>query len=328
MIVCGHKNFSDAINTLFKDHCDIGLYNRDIDDEILKKHLLNVDEEWADKNILIYTPVITTGINYNPTKPTYHKLYIYDSTCTSVIRDIFQASQRVRKILLNKVEYFMYGGFNKKLLLCDNINFVKKCLDANLLSIKNIIDDYTSTTNFNLTDDDYNESGAVIRNILVHNIIEENRGRNIFTRFEDFIKFAKIMNWTVKYKTVPTKLQEIHNIKIEEVKENNNINKEELKHTIETKVENHMKCKYVTGKFINEARAGIFQTMINKNKGTKIIKEKNTIFNLLNCANFKQVGKLDYNKDDMYKSNNIVESNDDHNLDDFIDELIKKTNNK
>ena len=68
--------------------------------------LAKVDNTWSKLNLLMYSPTITVGVNYNPTDPItgepihcYQRLYIYACRYGATPRDMFQASLRVRVIV-------------------------------------------------------------------------------------------------------------------------------------------------------------------------------------------------------------------------------------
>jgi len=58
----------------------------------------NVGALWLNCDLLVYTPVITVGINFDPVIPYFDNLYIYASAMSCCTRDVLQASKRVRKI--------------------------------------------------------------------------------------------------------------------------------------------------------------------------------------------------------------------------------------
>lgn len=66
-----------------------------------KKTFSNVEEDWAKVDILLYTPIITCGVSYDPPTPTFHTLYILACAGSCVPRDVFQATLRVRKLIRN-----------------------------------------------------------------------------------------------------------------------------------------------------------------------------------------------------------------------------------
>lgn len=69
-----------------------------------KDDLKDVNEAWSDADIVMYTPVITTGISYTNEKHVFDTIYINcKNTCLS--RDMMQMIMRIRTLRENKV-YF------------------------------------------------------------------------------------------------------------------------------------------------------------------------------------------------------------------------------
>lgn len=73
-------------------------------------NLKNIDEEWANIQLLIYSPLITVGVNFDPTIIHFDEIFLYGSAMSCTVRDIFQSSMRVRKLNDNK----LYFNINSK----------------------------------------------------------------------------------------------------------------------------------------------------------------------------------------------------------------------
>lgn len=71
------------------------------------RELENVEESWADLNLLMMTTSITVGINYNPEDESkiYDKLYLYACAKSALPRDIAQCLMRCRRIRSNELVY-------------------------------------------------------------------------------------------------------------------------------------------------------------------------------------------------------------------------------
>jgi hypothetical protein len=61
----------------------------------------NVEKDWGELDVLMYTPIITCGVNFDPPTPHFHTLYIWAIPNSCVVRDLAQASLRVRKLINN-----------------------------------------------------------------------------------------------------------------------------------------------------------------------------------------------------------------------------------
>jgi hypothetical protein len=68
-------------------------------------NLKNITEEWSNIQLLIYSPLITVGVNFDPAIIHFDEIFIYGSAMSCTVRDIFQSSMRVRKLNDNKL-YF------------------------------------------------------------------------------------------------------------------------------------------------------------------------------------------------------------------------------
>jgi hypothetical protein len=68
-------------------------------------NLKNIEEEWSNIQLLLYTPLITVGVNFDPAIIHFDEIFIYGSAMSCTVRDIFQSSMRVRKLNNNKLYY-------------------------------------------------------------------------------------------------------------------------------------------------------------------------------------------------------------------------------
>jgi hypothetical protein len=76
------------------------------DDGVEQKNaLLNVREEWAKYQIVIYTTTITVGVSYSnvPAEAEFDELFLYATASCALPRDIAQALLRARKIKSNQL---------------------------------------------------------------------------------------------------------------------------------------------------------------------------------------------------------------------------------
>ena len=112
------RKFKEA----FKDTKKIKYYYGSMSEK--DKKFDNIEEEWSDVDILIYTPIITCGINYDKEIPTFHSLYMWITPYSCVVRDLFQSSLRVRKLINNSCFFafsYHYNTFSKKNVLINKL---------------------------------------------------------------------------------------------------------------------------------------------------------------------------------------------------------------
>ena len=99
----------------------------------------NINEEWKDVDILIYTPIITCGVNYS--FESFHSLYLWISPNSCCIRDLFQSSLRVRKLINNDCYFAFNYGVNRYSKKCEIISKIFENSEGNILNIyKNLFE--------------------------------------------------------------------------------------------------------------------------------------------------------------------------------------------
>lgn len=78
--------------------------------ESQKKMLKDVNNIWSDESyrIVLVTSTITVGVNYD-TEGTFDSLFVYGSSCGSIVRDLFQGTMRVRNFNSNEMYYCNYS---------------------------------------------------------------------------------------------------------------------------------------------------------------------------------------------------------------------------
>lgn len=95
----------------------------DVDD------LLNVNEHWAELDLLIYTSSITVGVNFDLEH--FDELYMYSSCKSSTVRDNFQSSMRCRYIKDKVMYYHLFDrvfGIDRREIV-DDIYRVRKIIE-------------------------------------------------------------------------------------------------------------------------------------------------------------------------------------------------------
>jgi len=134
------KNNGDYAYDEFKKRCPnkvIKYYYGSMSES--DKKFDNINEEWKDVDILIYTPIITCGVNYS--FPTFHSLYMWISPNSCCVRDLFQASLRVRTLIKNECYFafnYVYNKYSKK---SDIICKIFENSEGNILNIyKNLFE--------------------------------------------------------------------------------------------------------------------------------------------------------------------------------------------
>ena len=136
------KGNADFASSLFNDRCPnkkIKYYHGSMSEK--DKRFDNIEKEWSDVDILIYTPIITCGVNYSPEIPTFNSLYMWISPNSCCIRDLFQASLRVRTLINDECYYAFNYSFNRYSKTPNIISKIFENSEGNLLNIrKNLIE--------------------------------------------------------------------------------------------------------------------------------------------------------------------------------------------
>ena len=103
------------------------------------KNFDNINEEWKNVDILIYTPIITCGVNYS--FRSFHSLYLWISPNSCCVRDLFQASLRVRELINNECFFAFNYTFNRFSRKCDIVSKIFENSEGNMLNIyKNLFE--------------------------------------------------------------------------------------------------------------------------------------------------------------------------------------------
>ena len=77
-----------------------------------KEKIKNVNEDWKDVDLVVVSPSVTVGVNYD--LEDFDLLYLYGSPSSCCVRDIFQSSMRVRHIKENIMKFSICKAFQSK----------------------------------------------------------------------------------------------------------------------------------------------------------------------------------------------------------------------
>jgi hypothetical protein len=104
IVSTSRNDLLDTERAIYKNpkaqHLKVKFYDRFSDKDDLK----DVNESWKDADVVLYTPVITTGISYTNDKHIFDTIYINcKNTCQA--RDLMQMAMRIRNLRDNKI-YF------------------------------------------------------------------------------------------------------------------------------------------------------------------------------------------------------------------------------
>ena len=119
IISTSRKDLMDIERAIYKDPRTQNKNIKYYDAYVNKKELKNVNESWAIADVVLYTPVITTGLSYDNELNTFDTVFINaKNTCQA--RDLMQMAMRIRKLNDNKI-YFALS--NKQMFNMHDIIF-------------------------------------------------------------------------------------------------------------------------------------------------------------------------------------------------------------
>jgi len=169
------QNLVSDNQQFFKDNnINVKFYHAKTDDAI-KYECVDARKAWENTDLLIYTPTITVGVNYD-VPDNFDYLFIVGCDRSTTVRDTFQSSMRVRHLKKNEIFFthilsYDHDGFLRYDKIRDSITEKKK-----------------------LVEDPVNSPEWLI-NVLIHSKLE----RNISNRFycDVFDYYLKQLNYKV-----------------------------------------------------------------------------------------------------------------------------------
>ena len=159
-------------------HLKVALYTT-TSGGIEKQKLRNVDNEWSQINVLIYSPTITAGVSFD--RQHFHKMFgvISKKSCTE--RDFHQMMRRVRKIedpiipilnysafkLNDDIEYYTHEKTREHCLKVKDINLNRRyVVDGHVTRIIVDLDIFDEIYIFNKTEDDNSKPSLFLKSFL------------------------------------------------------------------------------------------------------------------------------------------------------------------
>lgn len=158
-------------------------YNSESDKQTVET-IKNVNEEWSKVDLLIYTAKITVGVNYNLSH--FDEMFIYHTCDGSTVRDVFQASLRVREIKSNTLHYYNeQNNIRCKGHHYDDINDIEYDLERNKYHLL----EYQKTQKTSIIPEDFVKLPDWLKKVTLRNILEDNVNKNECVKvFELYLK--------------------------------------------------------------------------------------------------------------------------------------------
>lgn len=171
-----------------------------------RKEVADCNTLWLELDILIYTPTIGCGVDFNPPDPHFDVLFAYGTATANSAREFKQQLGRIRKPRSGQVYLYLKTYKVKTLLpettdeICDHIkreDFTRLAVtEAYRKELPRLFKtashtDSDSKTRYNPPLEGFGvwhfDQGSLFHDILVANIQEANRSRN---RFQDLLRTA------------------------------------------------------------------------------------------------------------------------------------------
>jgi hypothetical protein len=180
------KHLEDIENTYLKgSHYRYLIYNSLSSDE-QKKLLSKVNDIWNQYDIILISPTITIGIDFNI--PYFDVKFVYATPNSCPARDIFQSLMRVRQTLTEETHVFLGKHYNGKQRKPSILSEIKK-------DIKILAREELSVLNQYYSDGKINECPSWLLNVIIMNKLETGLSRHNFIR--EFLKLARYDNYEI-----------------------------------------------------------------------------------------------------------------------------------
>lgn len=162
------------------DEDDILVYTSN-SDQATREGITDCVRLWCTKRVVAYTPVISSGVDFNPPEPHFHTCFLYDAPGSACPRDLHQQAGRVRQLLTDTVCVFIqpprdlpanfaYGDIYQAQAEIETLHRSYDAALGPLLNRLQMIEDDEEGSRFALDID------HVTTRVLLHNLVEQKRG--------------------------------------------------------------------------------------------------------------------------------------------------------
>ncbi len=159
-------------------------------DKKYNESIKNVNETWADAELVMYTTKITVGVNFD--KLVYDRLYIYGTPDSATVRDIFQGSLRVRHLKENLLHYYIEteNTFAKNQVHITDIDEIETKLNNNKYEVENFDKELNVS---------FKDMPRWLREVHIRNIYESNINKAYYEKV--FNKYLSLCGYKKKNQT-------------------------------------------------------------------------------------------------------------------------------
>jgi len=153
-------------------------------DKKYNETIKDVNNNWANIDLLMYTTKITVGVNFD--KLYFDSIFIYGTPDSACVRDIFQGSLRVRHIKENVLNYYIEEEFT----YAKNQTFITSLeeIEDKLNNDKYNIELYKTNKNIDI---DFQTMPGWLKDVHIRNIYETNINKTYYKKvFEKYLKIC------------------------------------------------------------------------------------------------------------------------------------------
>jgi len=114
-VVSNSKRAIDVVEKLihsFKPEARVRTYTSETDN-CIKRAVSECNEDWTTYDVVMWSPVISAGVNFDPPVPHFYRGFVYATDRSACARDICQQAGRVRRVISNEI-YVYFKTSNRK----------------------------------------------------------------------------------------------------------------------------------------------------------------------------------------------------------------------
>ncbi|MDR3444323.1 hypothetical protein [Dyella sp.] len=137
-VVCSEKRSATAVECFLKTLCPgtSSLYYHADCGKQMKQDTSRCNEVWSAVDVVIYTPVITYGVDFNPDEVHFDCILAWGTAASNCVREFIQMLGRVRKLKDNTVYVYVPEESFKAIDLPSMRDIIKTELDNEWLRLK------------------------------------------------------------------------------------------------------------------------------------------------------------------------------------------------
>lgn len=105
VVYASSYTYLDTLYGKLRDNFNVLFYNAKTGDEV-KHNVRDVRTEWKKYQVVLYTPCISVGVNFD-VADVFDSIFCYGVSTSANVRDVFQSLYRVRHTVSGELHYFL-----------------------------------------------------------------------------------------------------------------------------------------------------------------------------------------------------------------------------